>query len=439
MVRLAINGGRKLHRQKFPAYNNIGKEEKRAVLRVLNTGVLSRFLACRHQDFYGGDEVRFFEKEWAKYFNAKHAIAVNSATSGLYAAVGAIGVAPGEEIIVSPYTMSASAVAPLIWNAIPVFADIEEDFFCLSPASIEKKISKKTRAIIVVDIFGQPYDAEVINMLAKRHKLVVIEDAAQAPGAKYKKKFAGTLGDIGVYSLNYHKHIHTGEGGMVVTNNDRYAERIRLIRNHAEAVVEDNGADSLVNMIGFNFRMTEIAAAIGREQLKKLSGLVSERVKNVEYLTKKLAKIPCLEPAKVRTGCRHVFYAHPIKFRQKIAGVHRDKFIAAVRAELPLITKRETEGIKIGVGYMRPLYRQPLYQRKIAYGTSGFPWKLNGVKSRVSYRAGLCPVAEEMFADVLVTHEMFTPGMSRQDLDVVASAFDKVWKNIDELRKINHL
>ena len=262
MSKLAIHGGKPIREKPFPAYNTIGQEEKEAVLRVLDSGILSKFIAARGNDFYGGIEVRSLEEEWASYFGVKHAISVNSCTSGIYAAVGAIAVEPGEEIIVSPYTMAASAAAPLIYNAIPVFADIEEDYFCLNPESIEERISERTRAIIVVDLFGQPYDADRINSLAERHGIYVIEDAAQAPGAQYKGRYGGTLGDIGVFSLNYHKHIHCGEGGIVVTDNDDLAEKVRLIRNHAEAVVEDRSRMDLVNMIGFNFRMTEIEAAI---------------------------------------------------------------------------------------------------------------------------------------------------------------------------------
>src|SRR5713101_6246988 len=207
--KLAIHGGSKVRNKPFPAYSPIGEEEKTAVVKVLGSGVLSQYLGAWHENFYGGSTVRSFEKEWAEQFEVKHAIAVNSATSGLYAAMGAAGVNPGDQVIVSPYTMSASAVAPLVYNALPVFADIEEDYFCLSPESIRQNITEHTRAIIVVDIFGQPYDAEKINAIAREHNLLVIEDSAQAPGASYRKKYAGTLANIGVYSLIYHKPVHT--------------------------------------------------------------------------------------------------------------------------------------------------------------------------------------------------------------------------------------
>ena len=245
MPKLAIAGGDPIRTKPFPAYITVGDEEKKAVCEVIDSGCLSKYLGAWHPQFYGGQQVQALESEWAKYFDVKHAIAVNSCTSGLYCAVGATGVEPGEEIIVSPYTMSASATAPLVFNALPVFADIEEDYFCLDPADLEAKITPRTRAIIVVDLFGLPYDAEAINKIAEKHGLYVIEDSAQAPGATLKGKFAGTLAHMGVYSLNYHKHIHCGEGGIIVTNDDDLAEKCRLIRNHAEAVVEAKGSSDL--------------------------------------------------------------------------------------------------------------------------------------------------------------------------------------------------
>ena len=145
MKKLAIHGGTPVRTKLFPAYNVIGNEEKEAVKRVMETGILSRFLGCWGPDFYGGPEVQAFEKEWSNYFGVKHAIAVNSCTSGLYCAIGASGVGPGDEVIVSPYTMSASATSALIFNAVPVFADIEPDCFCLDPASVESKITKSAR------------------------------------------------------------------------------------------------------------------------------------------------------------------------------------------------------------------------------------------------------------------------------------------------------
>lgn len=428
-MKLALLGGNPVRTKPFPAYRVIGQEEIGAVNRVMETGSLSKYLGCWHPDFNGGPEVRALEKEWAEYFGVKHAIAVNSATSGLYCAVGAVGTEPGEEVIVTPYTMSASATAALVYNAIPVFADIEEDCFCLDPKAVEALITSKTRAIMVVDIFGQPYDAEVINAIAKKHGLYVIEDCAQAPGAKYKGRYAGTLGDIGVFSLNYHKHIHCGEGGIVVTDSDEMADRLRLIRNHAEAVVEGAGVANLSNMIGFNYRMPEIEAAITRCQLNKLEGLVNERQKNCEFLSSKLGQIPGLVAPKVREGCSHVYYVHGFKFNEEITGVSRNRFIEAVKAELPPTELREGEGPLIGTGYVKPLYLQPMYQKRIAYGSKGYPFS----ESRVKYDRGICPVVERMHFNEFFSHELMRPGMLKEDLDDVVRAFEKVWINRKQL------
>lgn len=432
MMKLAINGGEKLRTTPFPAYNTIGTEEEDAVLRVLRSGKLSTFLGTWHDDFFGGPEVRALESEWSEYFGVKHAISVNSATSGLYAAVGACGISPGDEVIVSAYTMSASATAALVYGAIPVFADIEEDFYCLDVKSIEAKITSKTKAIIVVDIFGQPYDADAINTLAKKHNLFVIEDTAQAPGAMLHGKFAGTLGDIGVYSLNYHKHIHSGEGGIIVTDDDILADKIRLIRNHAEAVLSARGIkekSELINMVGYNYRMTEIEAAIARCQLKKLPSLLTKRLENTQYLNEKLAQIPCIKPTVIRQGAKHAFYVHPLQFDAEEAGMHRNRFIDAVKAELPPTLLREESTVLLSYGYVKPLYLQPLYQEKIAFGRDGYPFGL----SDVTYPKGLCPITEDMHFNRLITHEFMRPGMSKVDMDDVVNAFAKVWDNRVEL------
>ena len=242
---LALLGGPATITQSFKHYNPIGVEEVQAAKAVIESGVLSQFIGAWHPDFLGGPKVKEFEALCAQHFGVKHAITVNSWTSGLIAAVGAIGIQPGDEVIVPPWTMCASATAILHWNAIPVFADIDPHTFCISPASIEANITPYTKAIMAVDIFGQSADMDAIMAIAKRHGLRVISDTAQAPGALYKGQFAGTLADVGGFSLNYHKHIHTGEGGILITNDDEIAQRLQLIRNHAEAVVEGMGVTNL--------------------------------------------------------------------------------------------------------------------------------------------------------------------------------------------------
>jgi len=424
-MKLAINGAPPVRTTPFPPYKTIGGEEKQAVSEVLDSGVLSRYLGCWHDDFMGGPKVRELETKWAERFGVKHAIAVNSCTSGLYCAVGAAGISPGDEVIVSPYTMSASATATLVYGATPVFADIEEDCFCLDPASVEERITTKTKAIIVVDIFGLPYDTERINAIAAKHGLVVIEDCAQAPGAELAGKPAGTLGDMGVFSLNYHKHIHCGEGGVIVTDDDALAKKLRLIRNHAEAVVEEMGFEDLKNMVGFNYRMTEMEAAVAICQLEKLPGLIEERIANCEYLEEKIEGIPALTMPAKRPEAKHVYYTHSIKFDEKTAGIPRNHFVDAVKAELPHTTLREAEGVLMGCGYVKPIYLMPLYLKRQAI------YPLN---SNARYEVNLCPVTERMHFKELFSHEMMRPGMTRNDLDDVAEAFLKVWVNIDELR-----
>lgn len=436
MQKLAINGGKPVRspRKFFPKHAVIGAEEKRAVGRVIDSGALSKFIGSWDPHFLGGTEVRAFEAEWAKRFGATYAISMNSASSGLVAAVGALGIEPGDEVIVTPYSMCISATAPLWYGAVPVFADIEPDYFCLDPKSVESKITPRTKAIIVVDILGQSYDADAINAIAKKHGLKVIEDAAQAPGALYKGRSAGTLADIGVYSLNFHKHIHTGEGTVVVTEDKELAERLQLIRNHAEAAVEGMGVKNITNLIGHNFRLTEMQAAIGRSQLKKFDRLLKERQKNCAYLNKHCSDMPGITPAPTRPGSTHVYYQHPFLYDEKVVGIPRSRFIAAVAKELPATLGQEEEGTLIYDGCVAPLYRLPVFQKQIAIGSKGFPFKSEFYKGKAEYKVGMCPVHEKLWSSAFFSHDMMRPGMTKADLDDVVAAFHKVYEHRNELK-----
>ncbi len=330
--------------------------------------------------------------------------------------------------------MSATVMAPLIYGAIPVFADVESDFYCIDPLEIEKKITKRTKAIMAVDLFGQPYAAKEIKEIAKRYNLKIIEDVAQGPGAKYDGKFAGTLGDIRLYSLNYHKHIHCGEGGVVVTDDDELANRIRLIRNHAESVVGAKGETDLVNMVGFNYRMSEIHAAIANIQLDKLTNEVSKRRDNAKYLHALLSQLPMLSGQLDREFSENSHYIFTMKYNHECAGVDRNTFMNAVRAELTFRESRETEGPMIGYGYVKPLYMLPLFQNRIAFGSKGYPFTLIEEESNISYAEGSCPVVERLHKDELVHTSMIDSSMSRSDLDDIFKAFEKVWENRAELK-----
>lgn len=421
--KLALLGGPKIITRPFKRYNPIGAEELKAAQKVIESGVLSQFLGAWHEDFYGGPKVREFERECEKYFGVKHAVTVNSWTSGLIAAVGAIGIEPGDEVIVTPWTMCASATAILQWNAIPVFADIDPDTFNLDPKSVEANITPYTKAIIAVDIFGQSADMDELMAIANRHGLKVISDTAQSPGAFYKGKHAGTLAHVGGYSLNYHKHIHTGEGGILVTNDDKIAERLRLIRNHAEAVVGGMGVADLSNMVGYNFRLGEIECAIGIEQLKKLAGFVSSRQNAAEKLTQGLRDLKGLRTPIVNPDCTHAFYVYPMVLDFNLLGVERSRILEALKAE-------GVEGL--AAGYTN-IHRLPMYQEKIAYGSKGFPWSSDICLRDVSYEKGICPVAEKLHESTYIGFAMCMHELSEEDVDSIVHAFQKVWRNLELL------
>jgi len=420
---LAIHGGSKTITAPFKRFNPIGSEESEAAKAVVDTGVLSKFLGAWDPDFFGGPKVQEFERMCERYFGVKHAVTVNSWTSGLIAAVGAVGIEPGDEVIVSPWTMCASATAILHWNAIPVFADIESETFCLDPKSVEANITPYTKAIMAVDIFGHSANMDAICSIATKHGLKVITDSAQAPGVQYNGKVAGTLADVGGFSLNYHKHIHTGEGGILVTNDDDIADKLQLIRNHAEAVVGPKGNTDLRNMIGYNFRLGEIEAAIGIEQLKKLSGFVASRQRAAERLSRGLSALPGLRTPVVKPGCTHAYYMYPMLLDLDRIGVTRAQLIEALEAE-------GVEGLTAGYACLHLL---PMYQKKMAYGSKGFPWSSDICQRDVSYAKGICPVAERLNESDYLGYEMCLHQMSDDECDLLVAAFQKVWDNIGAL------
>ena len=417
---LAIFGGSKTIPFEFERYNSIGLEEEKAVNDVMKTRVLSKFIGADHPDFFGGPKVKEFEKKWAQYFNVKHAITVNSWTSGLTAALGAVGIEPGDEVIVTPWTMSASATAILNWNGIPVFADINKDTYNIDPISIKKNISKFTKAIVVVDIFGQSADIDEIMDIAKEHGLKVISDSAQAPNAIYKNQYAGTLTDVGGFSLNYHKHIHTGEGGVLVTNSDEIAKKLKLIRNHAENAVESL---CLSNMIGQNFRLGEIECAIGIEQLKKLNFLVKQKQNLGKRLTQNLKTLQGLQTPIVKSDRDHVYYGYGMQIDVEKLKIKRKNICDALKAE----------GVMVNEGYVN-VHLLPMYQKKIAYGSKGFPWSSDICKREISYDKGICPVAEKLHDKTFFSFGLCVHNLSLIDIDLISEAFKKVWDNLDEIR-----
>lgn len=422
MSKLAILGGCKVRETPYPWHVTTDEEDAREALRVLESGVLSIFEGSNTPYFQGGPEIKALEEEWADRFEVRHALAVNSATSGLMAAVGAAGIGPGDEVILPPWTMTATAVAVLVYNAIPVFCDVTEDTFNLDPEAVRRAITPYTRAIMPVHLFGHPADMDPIMEIAREHNLAVIEDAAQSPTARYRGRFTGTIGDMGVFSLNSNKIIQCGEGGIVVTNDDELALRVSLIRNHAEAAIASGiEVKSLVNMLGWNYRMNEVEAAVSRVQLRKLDRLLEERLALVEHLNHRLSDLPGIVVPEVLPGCTHTYYRYPLKLDLNVVPVGAKNFVRVLNAE----------GMDFYPGY-EPLYLQPMYQQRIVFGDKGCPFTCGHYEGQVSYEPGICPVLERLVNEVIST-ECVRPPLTFRDMDEIADAFAKVLSQPEEM------
>lgn len=425
MEKLAIFGGKPALNKKIPVYNSLGKEEEREVLKAMKTKNISGFLGRAGQYFLGGKYVKELEKKFCQYFKVKYAVSFNSASTALQAAVGALGIGPGDEVITSPFTMSATASAILFNNALPVFCDINENNFCIEPNKIEKLINKKTKAILVVNLFGASADYGQILKIAKKYNLKIIEDNAQSAGATYNNKFTSTIGDIGVFSFNVHKVIQSGEGGMLVTNNKKYAFRAQLIRNHGESVINDLKYQNVYEpILGNNYRMTELQAVIVIEQLKKLKKLNNKRIALANYLTKKLKKISWLITPLFAEDNIHVYYIYPLKFLSEKIGIKRTIFVKAM----------EAEGFILGEGYQEPLYLFPVYQNKEIYPHSKFPFVSKEYPHEINYSKGICSVAERMYEKELLCTNICQPPQTKKEIDLFVMAVNKIEENIEDLK-----
>lgn len=421
MSKLALLGGSSIRETAIPWTSTMGEEEKNAVIEVMESGTLSAFLARAGEQFLGGPRVKEIEQAFAIRFDAKYAVSSNSATTALHMAVAACEIGPGDEVLVTPYTMCATASAILMNNAVPVFVDICEDTYTLNPREIEKWLTPRTKAIIVTNIFGLPGNLPEIMKIAKQHGLYVIEDNAQAPGATIDGQQAGILADIGVFSLNYHKVIHSGEGGMILTDNEKLAYRCQLIRNHGEVAVDDLNDEETV-VLGSNYRMTELHAAIGIEQLKKLDGFLKLRRALAEQLTKGLMKFAGLKGVTVPEGYTHSYYVYPIQFDKEVWGIQRATFAAAMKAE----------GFPLGEGYQKPLYLYKIYQHKKVYNQTQYPFSLvdNPIQQ---YTKGICPVVEAMYDEKLLIADVCRIPYTAADIEDFLAAIDKVWQAREEL------
>jgi len=417
---LAVHGGAPAVSRPLKPFSGIGARERDAVLEFFDRGTpLSGFHGSAQPTFFGGPEVRAFEAEWCKRFGVGHAVSVNSATSALIAAMGAIGIGPGDEVITSPYTMTATAIAPLFYGGIPVFADIEADYFCLDVASVERSITPRTRAILAVNIFGHPAELRKLRALADARGLYLVEDNAQAVLAEENGRLAGTVGHIGTYSLNIHKHIQTGEGGVCVTDDGALAKRLQLIRNHGENVIDWLEVDDLTNIVGFNFRMTELCAALGLVQLERIDELVERAESLAKRLTEGTSNLKGFTVPSVRAGCRHNYFMWSAKIDPAQLGASRNAFSAALTAE----------GFPNARGYVEPIYRIPMFQKRIAIGSNGFPFNL----SDRTYPSGLCPVAEAMRDTQLLQFQPVSWDADDEQVEMLIEAIRKVHRHAGAL------
>lgn len=427
-----ILGGKPILNSPIEDYRTIGREEEVAALKVIRSGKLSGFIGANCKEFLGGREVQRLECSWSDYFNIKYSVSMNSATSCLYSSIAAIGIEPGDEIIVTPTTMTATVTGIVLFQGIPIFCDINPNTYCIDVNCIKKLITSRTKAIIGVDIYGYTADWFEIIELARKNGILTIEDSAQSIGGTYKGKKSGTLADIGIYSLNRHKHIHCGEGGVCVTNNEELANRLRLIRNHGEAVINTNDRQELKNIIGFNFRMTEIEAAIANEQLKKLDKLVFQRqaiCQEIINIYKKFSlfglppEIDIDAPTFERID--HVYYYLCFKLDFATIGLSRSSFVKAINAE----------GFPHGEGGYKPIYMQPMFQNRVAFGSRGYPFTLSHDPEQLSYSMGICPNAEKMWFDNMFYFKIqnYIPTMSQ--VNKLSNAIERIISYRNEIEE----
>lgn len=422
---LALLGGEPVRKIPYPVHTTIIDDtEEKAVLAVLRNGHLSGFSGRAGERFLGGPKVREVEEQFAKYFGVQHAVSFNSATSALHGAVAALEIGPGDEVITSPFTMSATASSILMQNAIPIFADIEDRTYGLDPKSVEEKISSRTRAILTVNLFGHPSHLSELRTIADQHKLALIEDNAQSPAATYRGQFSGTVGDIGILSLNYHKAIQTGEGGIALTNGPDLALRMQLMRNHGEAVVDDMNLGDLPNQLGWNYRLTELQAAIGICQLEKLEMFNGIRRELASLLTKGLREFDFISLPVIESDCTHSFYLYPLRYHADRLGIERELFVKALKAE----------GVSVAAGYAKPLYWYSMYQKKLAYGRSGYPFTCHGEERLPSYQKGICPTAERLYSKEMMTTDICKYPNTESEIEEFVTAVQKIRSQIGALK-----
>jgi dTDP-4-amino-4,6-dideoxygalactose transaminase len=375
---------------------SVGEEEIEAVAKVLRSGY-----------YVQGPTVKKFEEKFAEYVGTKYAIATNSGTAALHIALAAAGIGTGDEVIVPALTFFSTASSVIHNNAIPVFADIDPEIYCLDPDDMAKKITHKTKAVIPVHLYGHPAEMDSIMEIAKTHNLLVIEDAAQAHGAEYKGRKVGSIGHVGCWSFYATKNMTTGEGGMITTNDPNIAKKARIIRNHGMISRDDHA------LLGYNYRMNEIAAAIGLVQLSKLDKLNEVRRKNSMYLLKELEGVKWINLPKIKPYVKHAFFWCPVRVYEERLGMKTKDLVAKLRER----------GVEVRHRYVAPLYRQPVLLNQNAYPRK-CPFSCPIYGKKIDYSQFHCPNAEKITGKIigLPNH----PKLKREELDKVISTIRSI-------------
>jgi len=423
-AKLAINGAKPtiaagLQRPWPP----ITQDDIDAVIRVLKRGILWGPME---------EEVLGLQREFAEYVGAKHALVVNSGTAALHASVVAAGVGPGDEVITPAYSFWATAQAVIAHNGIPVFTDIDADTMNMAPSNIEEKITEKTKALMPVHVHGLCADMDPINEIAKKYNLKVIEDAAQAAGAKYKGRNAGILSDVAGFSLNGSKNLPAGEGGIVTTNDEEMYERAHQMAMFGERVVP-KGSIRLYDaqIMGFNYRNNEMADAFARSFLRRYDHLQDLRRKNVEYLNTELAKIEGVRPPDEPEGYVHTWHLYKVRLYPEklgITDIHVKRFRWAVHLALV------EEGVDVFEWHNMPVPAQKIFLQKNAYG-KGEPW--TGAHASQQARDTVYdpfdyPVTVDMFDRSFCIEPVYPPN-DLELMKLIVEAFQKVFDNLDEV------
>jgi len=422
---LAIHGGpRAVPPGLKKPWPEITQEDKDAVMAVLDRGALTGI---------HGPEAMALEKEWAEFCGSRYALNFNSGTAALHSALFAAGVGPGDEVITSAFSFSGSFLPILQQNAIPIFADIDPRTYNLDPKQVEAKITDRTKVLMPVHIHGLPADMDEYQALAVKYDLILIEDACQAHGATYRGEMAGTLGAMGCFSLNATKNLSGGEGGFLITEDEAYVERAKLIRTFGERVgeVKDKIRPYYSHVIGWNYRTQELPAAFARSQLRRLPHYNAIAQRNGKYLSEELGKIEGLIPPYVPPDRTTIYHKYRIRFDPEALGLtmpaeaFRNRLVAAL----------EAEGVEATLWHVTPMTSFPIFQHLDEGYGKGCPWSCPYYGREIEYKPEEYPEAIRLMETSLVINTEPHP-IFNQDLELMeyyVAAFRKVLENLDEL------